>query len=193
MQARFSKKLTFSAKDIIEAAKTSVACMSSAKEFILQGKIETLEHLEQRKKHISKVLMEFCEASMLNDLEIITSINGINNVTATTFLAETGAMEKFTSHRSLIAYAGLDPTVYQSGKYEGRSRISKRGNRHLRRVIWIMTGCAIVHNPVFKAYFEKKKAEGQAPKKAIFATSHKLLRTIYAMLTQRTNFEVRCR
>ncbi len=191
-QAKWSKMLKFSADEIIEAAKISVACVSPAKEFILQGKLETMEHLEQRKKLISKILTEFCEASMLSDLEIITSIDGINNGTATTFLAEIGGMDKFASHRNLIAYAGLDPTVYQSGKYEGRSRISKRGNRHLRRVIWIMTGSAIVHNPVFKAYFQKKKDEGQAPKKAIFATSHKLLRTIHAMLSQRTHFERKC-
>ncbi|MCP3677521.1 MAG: IS110 family transposase [Deltaproteobacteria bacterium] len=82
--------------------------------------------------------------------------------------------------------------MYQSGKYESVSRISKRGNRHLRRGIWIMTGCAVVHNPVFKAYLLKKKAGGQSPKKAMFATSHKLLRTIHAMLSHRTNFEVRC-
>jgi len=191
-QSRCSEKLTFTAEEIIERAKRSVASISPAKALILQGKLETLEHLEQRKKGISKVLTEYCEASMLNDLEILTSIDGINKGTATTFLAETGGVERFASHRSLIAYAGLDPTVYQSGKYEGMSRISKRGNRHLRRVIWIMTGCAVVHNPVFKAYFQKKKAEGQAPKKALFATSHKLLRTIHAMLSHRTNFEVRC-
>lgn len=191
-QARCSKKLTFSAEEIIEAANESVASVSPAKEFILKGKLETLEHLEQRKKRISKILTEYCEASMISDLDIITSIDGINNTTATTFLAETGGMERFASHRKLIAYAGLDPTVYQSGKYEGKSRISKRGNRHLRRVIWIMTGTAIVHNPTFKTYFQKKKDEGQAPKKAIFATSHKLLRTIHAMLTQRTHFEARC-
>jgi hypothetical protein len=54
--------LTFSAQDIIDAAKTSVASVSPAKAFILQGKLETLEHLEKRQKHISKVLTEYCEA-----------------------------------------------------------------------------------------------------------------------------------
>ena len=191
-QTRFSKKLTFTAEEIIDAAKISVASISPAKALILQGKLNILEHLEERKKGISKVLTECREASMLNDLEILTTINRINRGTATTFLAESGGVERFASHRSLIAYAGLDPTVHQSGKYEGVSRISKRGNRHLRRVIWIMTGCAVVHNPVFKAYFLKKKAEGQAPKKAMFVTSHKPLRTIHAMLSHRTSFEVRC-
>lgn len=166
--------------------------MSQAKELILQGKIETFEHLEKRKEKLSAVLTEYCESSMIEDLEILTSIKGISNGTATTFLAELGTIGSFRSWKSLVAYAGLDPTVHQSGKFEGKSRISKRGNRHLRRVVWIMTGSVITHNAVFKEYFMKKKAEGQAPKKAIFATSHKLLRLIHAMLTQRTHYQERC-
>lgn len=191
-QTPSSRKLTASPEDIIEAAASSVASLSKAKELILQGKIETFEHLEERKKKLSAVLTEYCESSMIEDLEILTSIKGISNGTATTFLAEVGTIGSFRSWKSLIAYAGLDPTVHQSGKFEGKSRISKRGNRHLRRVVWIMTGSVISHNRVFKEYFLKKKAEGQAPKKAIFATSHKLLRLIHAMLSQRTHFQERC-
>jgi transposase len=191
-QTMGSRKLTVSPKDIIEAAASSVASVSAAKELILQGKIETLEHLEKRKKKISAVLTEYCASSMIEDLEILTSIKGISNGTATTFLAEIGTIENFRSWKNLVAYAGLDPTVHQSGKFEGKSRISKRGNRHLRRVIWLMTGCVISQNRIYKEYFLKKKAEGQAPKKAMFATSHKLLRLIHAMLSQRTHFQERC-
>jgi len=68
----------------------------------------------------------------------VTSIAGINNKMATTLLAEIGQISNYHSHKNLIAFAGIDPSVYQSGKYEGASRISKRGNRHLRRVIWLM-------------------------------------------------------
>ncbi|MCP3677520.1 MAG: IS110 family transposase [Deltaproteobacteria bacterium] len=100
-QSRCSEKLTFSDEEIIERAKRSVASISPVKALILRGKLETLAHLEQRKKCISKVLTEYCEASILNDLEILTSIDGINKGTATTFLAETGGVERFASHRSL--------------------------------------------------------------------------------------------
>ena len=94
--------------------------------------------------------------------------------------------------KKLIAFAGIDPTVYQSGKFEGSSRISKRGNRHLRRVIWLMTSCAIQHNVTFRAYYMRKRNEGQPFKKAVFATAHKLVRVIFAMLTQRTMFKEVC-
>ena len=129
---------------------------------------------------------------MLEDFEIITSIDGINTRTATSFLAEIGYISNYASYKKLIAFAGIDPTVYQSGKFEGQSRISKRGNRHLRRVIWIMTTCVIQHNALFRGYYMKKRGEGQVFKKAVFATAHKLIRVIFAMLTQRTMFKEVC-
>jgi transposase len=185
-------RLTYTAEDLIQAAKQSVATISPAKELILQGKVRTHEHLRERYEELTKILTEYCKSSMLEDFEIITSIDGINKRTATTFLAEIGCIGNYDSHKKLIAFAGIDPTVYQSGKFEGSSRISKRGNRHLRRVIWLMTTCVIQHNTTFRAYFMKKRSEGQPFKKAVFATAHKLIRVIFAMLTQRTMFREVC-
>jgi transposase len=185
-------RLTYTADDLIKAAKESVATISPAKELILKGKVRTLQHLQERYEEMTKILTEYCKSSMLEDFEIITSIDGINKRTATSFLAEIGCISNYASYKNLIAFAGIDPTVYQSGKFEGESRISKRGNRHLRRVIWIMTTCVIQHNAIFKAYYLKKRSEGQAFKKAVFATAHKLIRVIFAMLTQRTMFKEVC-
>jgi transposase len=185
-------RLTYTAEDLIRAAKKSVATISPAREFILQGKVRTHQHLQERYAELTKILTEYCKSSMLEDFEIITSIDGISNCTATTFLAEIGCIGNYASHKQLIAFAGIDPTVYQSGKLEGASRISKRGNRHLRRVIWLMTTCVIQHNTTFRAYFMKKRSEGQPYKKAVFATAHKLVRAVFAMLTQRTMFREVC-
>lgn len=185
-------RLTYTAEDLIQAAKQSVATISPAKELILQGKVRTLQHLQERYVELTKILTEYCKSSMLEDFEIVTSIDGINKGTATTFLAEIGCIGNYPSHKKLIAFAGIDPTVYQSGKFEGASRISKRGNRHLRRVIWLMTVNVIHHNNTFRAYFTKKKSEGQPFKKAVFATAHKLIRMLFAMLSQRTMFREAC-
>jgi transposase len=185
-------RLTYTAEDLIQAAKQSIATISPAKEFILQGKVRTLQHLKERYDELTKILTEYCKSSMLEDFEIITSIAGISKGTATTFLAEIGCIGNFASHKKLIAFAGIDPTVYQSGKFEGSSRISKRGNRHLRRVIWLMTTHVIEHNTTFRAYYMKKRSEGQPFKKAVFATAHKLIRLIFTMLTQRTMFREVC-
>lgn len=181
-------KITFTPQQIIDAARSSVATVSPAKEIILSGKLETLEHLEKRSGELTRALTGYCEAKVIEDLKIITSIDGINKGTATTFLAEVGPITNYRSHKKLIAYAGVDPTVYQSGKYEGASKISKRGNRHLRRVLWLMTVNVIQHNKVFRSHFQKKRAQGQPFKKAVFATAHKLIRVIFTMLTHRTYF-----
>lgn len=187
-----SCRLRFTPKDLIEAARTSIATVSPAKELILSGKIETLVHLQKRRDELTKALTKHCESTIVEDLRIVTSISGINNIMATALLAEIGQIGNYLSHKHLIAFAGIDPTVYQSGKYEGASRISKRGNRHLRRVIWLMTISVIHHNSVFKNYFLKRRNEGQPFKKAVFATAHKLMRVIFAMLSKKTSFVAEC-
>ena len=146
-----SCRLRFTPKGLIEAARTSIATVSPAKELILSGKIETLVHLQKRRDELTKALTKYCESTIVEDLRIVTSINGINNTMATALLAEIGQIGNYLSHKHLIAFAGIDPTVYQSGKYEGASRISKRGNRHLRRIIWLMTISVIHHNSVFSS------------------------------------------
>jgi transposase len=185
-------RLTYTATDLIHAAQNSVATVSPAKELILRGKVATLRHLYERRHELTKALTEYCKASMIEDLEIITSIKGISNNTATAFLAEIGNVRHYPTSKNLIAFAGIDPAVYQSGKYEGSGRISKRGNRHLRRVIWLMTTCVIQHNKTFQSHFARKRQTGQPYKKAVLSTAHKLVRVIYSMLSQRTHFREDC-
>ena len=155
---------------------------------ILPGKIETLLHLEERLAQLTKMLVKLCETTMQEDLKILTSIDGINNITAAPFLAEMGDWRGFRSYKQLIAFAGLDPSIHQSGTFLGVSRLSKRGNRHLRRLIWLMTFCAIRMEGPFKAYFIRRKTEGLPFKKALFATAHKLVRVIFSMLNNRTYY-----
>ena len=180
--------LSFTAQDIIKAAKNSVGLISPAKEIILRGKVSTPVHLQERSAHMTRLMTKMCEAMMLEDLEIVTSTQGINVKTAAPFLAEVGDLRKFSCYKKLIAFAGIDPSARQSGKDIGLRKISKRGNRHLRRVIYIMASPVVEHNTSFRAYSERRKKEGMSPQKAIFATAHKLIRVIFAMLTHRTYF-----
>jgi transposase len=115
-------------------------------------------------------------------------VDGISAITGSTFLAELRDIETFRSYKHVIVFAGLDPSIHQSGQYVGMSRISKRGNRHLRRVIFLMTLCAVRSRNVFREYFLKRKEEGLPPKKAILLTAHKLLRVLFAMLTRKSYF-----
>lgn len=182
------RKVSISADEVIKAAKNSIASNSLAKELILPQKISTLLHLMEQLDKLSGILSDLCESIAIKEMEIITSIDGIGNSTGAAFLAEIGNINNFPSHKSLIAYAGIDPTVFQSGKFEGTSRISKRGNRHIRRIIYLMTVGVIRCNAFFKAYFLKRKQDGLPFRKAVLATAHKLVRTIFAMLSHKSLF-----
>jgi transposase len=184
-------RIRLSIKDLVNAAHHSIAFPHPALEMILPWKIATLIHLNERLDEVTKLLVRFCESVMKEDLDIIISLDGVNTKTAAPFLAEMGDYRNYKSYKNFIAYTGLDPSIHQSGTLEGISKLSKRGNRHLRRVIYLMTFCAIrVHGP-FKEYFQRRKREGLPFKKALFATAHKLIRTIFAMLTKRTYY--RCK
>lgn len=184
-------RLTFSAQDIIVAAKNSVGIVSPAKEIILQGKVSTLIHLQERIEHMTKLMIALCKASMLQDLEIVTSITGIKTKTAVPFLAEVGDIKHYSCYKKLIAFAGLDPSVRQSGKFVGQSKISKRGNRHLRRALYLMASSVVKSNNFFRQYFIRKKKEGVSAQKALFAVTHKLIRVIFAMLKNKTHFTLK--
>ena len=182
-------KLTYSSEDILRAAKTSIGTVSPAKEIIVQGKIATLLHLQERLDEMTKLLTDLCKATRIDDLKILRSIKGVGLKTAAPFLAEMGEVQNYASHKKLIAFTGIDPSLHESGNYIGMSKLSKRGNRHLRRAVYLMAAAVASKNPFFKAYFLRRKREGLPPQKALFATAHKLLRVIFAMLSNRTYFK----
>ncbi len=177
------------AKKLIKAALSSIGTNSPAKEIIIKQKIGFFLHLEEALQEITTILVDMARKLMEEDINIMTSIKGIGDKTAANFLVEMGGdINQFERSGKIIAMAGLDPAVYQSGKHEGKGRITKRGNRHLRKIIWMMTTKAIQYSEIFKDYYLKRRKEGLPYKKAVLATAHKLIRVIYAMLTQRTTF-----
>jgi transposase len=148
--------------------------------------------LEQHLQELIDMLIELCQAKIQQDMDILTSVKGIGEKTAMNFLIEMGwDIKQLESHMKLIAMAGHDPALYQSGKIDRKGKISKRGNRHLRRVIWLMTTKVIQFNGRFKQYYLKRIEDGLPYKKAVLATAHKLIRVMFAMLTNRTLFNAR--
>lgn len=95
-----------------EAARSSVAVVNRAKEIIVQGKVATLLHLQERLEELTKLLTDLCKATRVEDLKILRSIKGVGPNTAVPFLAEVGEVKNFTSSKKLIAFAGLDPSIH---------------------------------------------------------------------------------
>ncbi len=181
-------RFKLSPEEIIELAKNSVGIRNDGLETVLVTKLSMLTVALEALEKITDCLINTPKLLIPEELNILTSIKGIDVVSATHFMAEIGGEQNFSKNKELIAYAGVDPTVYESGRYRGRSRISKRGNRHLRRILWIMAVNVVMNNSYFRSYFEKKRSEGKSYNMAIMCVVHKLIRVIYAMLVNRTHF-----
>jgi transposase len=122
----------------------------------------------------------------------LTTIPGVGPVLAATILAEIGEIDRFPRFRSLVAYAGIDPSVFESGQFQGtRQRLSKRGSPYLRRALYLATHSAHLHNPDLDAYLQQKVGQGRSYKEALVATSRKLLARIYVVLKEGRPFEIR--
>lgn len=122
----------------------------------------------------------------------IKTIPGIGNVTAATILGEIGDINRFENPSKLVAYAGLDSSVSQSGEYEAPSgHLSKRGSPYLRKALYHAALRAEFCDPVFHAYYEKKRKEGKHHLVATNAVARKLCHTIFAVLKNNTPYEIK--
>jgi transposase len=120
------------------------------------------------------------------------ALPGVGPVLAATILAELGDVARFPSLKALVAYAGLDPSVYESGAFHGtRQHISKRGSPYLRRALYLAAHSAHQRNPDLHAYLQRKLAAGKPYRAAVVATAHRLLARIHAVLKQGRPYEVR--
>jgi len=100
-------------------------------------------------------------------------------------LAEIGDVSRFPRFQSLVAYAGIDPSVFESGQFHGRRQhLSKRRSPVLRRALYLATHSAQLDTPDLKDYLQRKLQEGKPYKEAVVATSRKLLARIYTILKE---------
>jgi transposase len=157
------------------------------------GNAEVVRSLEGIAKAFGKEIARLTgKLSKLAAPEVMTisSIAGVGEGTAAVIAAELGDVSRFAGKRQAVAFSGLDPTVRESGtSVRGRSRISKRGSGVLRHVLFQGAWGLMMHNPHFKAFYEKKKAEGKHYFAILCAMARKLLILVYTMLKNNTLYD----
>jgi transposase len=122
----------------------------------------------------------------------ITSISGIGPVTGAIILAEIGDVQRFATPEKLVAYAGIDPTVYQSGQFTAsQTRMSKRGSPYLRHALWQAAFMAAQYDPQLRDFYQKKRAEGKAHGTAVGAVCRELLHRIFVVLKEQRPYVIR--
>ena len=152
------------------------------KQAILQIELYT-EQIEEVEK-LSKQILDEMKSKIL-------TIPGMSYNQATAIHGFIGDINRFNKSCQLLAYAGLDPSVYQSGNFEARStRMSKRGNSLLRYNLVYAAHNLVLHNKTFKEYYDLKRSQGKSHYCALGHCAHKLVRIIFKMLKSNVDFDL---
>jgi len=186
--AKKGRKPALTYDKFIELAKDSIGISTHNYALIIKHDIQMLRFLNQQIDEITENFLDEINKNKKDDLEIIKSIKGISDITSAHFLAEIKDIDRFENKRKLAAYAGIDPSIKQSGAMYSRGRISKKGSRSLRRYLYLMASGVMRCNEYFRAYYLKKKNEGMQHRKAMIALCNKLVRVLYAMLKNGKKF-----
>ena len=174
------------AEEIKELAKCSVGDDNIAVELEVKSVIAIINTRAEQILVLEKKIEEF--SHQLNSP--IISIPGISHITGMTILAEIGKIQDFPEGAKLISYAGMEPLVHQSGKYDAAHMpISKHGSRYLRKALYQAVFTVCKYNPVFQDYYTKKRNQGKSHRCAQGHCVRKLLRVIYKLLSTNVSFD----
>jgi len=178
------------AEQIQEQARQSIGVgfLADAVRVEMHCLLAQIELLEEQQAEVDKAQEELMQTIP----QYITSIPGIALPTGAAILAEIGDVSRFENEGKLVAYAGIDATVHQSGQFNaGKMHMSKRGSPYLRLALWQAASMAIRHNEELKIYYQKKRKEGKAHGTALGAVCRKLLIRVYVILKQNRPYEIR--
>jgi len=151
---------------------------------------QTLAQIELLEKQI-EVLDATIVSAMVEMNSIIMSIPGIGYINGAMILGEIGNIKRFDKPCKLLAYAGLDPTINQSGKFTAKhTKMSKRGSKLLRYALINAAWNVSLNNKTFDAYFKLKQSQGNSHYAALGHVAHKLVRVIFKILKDNVPFNL---
>ena len=165
------------AEEIQSRARETFGIKFAKRSFSFQIKqiISLEEQLKEIEIEISCLLEDICP--------VITTITGIGSVLGASIVSEIGNISRFERANQLVAYAGLDTRIKQSGDFSAtNTKLSKRGSPYLRRSIWLAATVAAFKDPALSIYYQGLRARGKAHGTAIGAVARKLTNIIFAVL-----------
>ena len=173
------------AAQIRQAARSSIGSFSEVKALELQQTIQRIQALESMITQVeAKInpILDFLKSPLM-------SVPGISYRMAAVIIAETENFEGFSHAEKVLAYAGLEPSVYQSGQLTStRARMVKRGSKYLRYALFNATKYVCRWDPHFNAYLAKKRTEGKPYHVAVSHAAKKLLRVLFHLVKTGQSF-----
>jgi transposase len=175
------------AHEIKKKARTSFGITIATDSFTFQLKL-LMQQLSFLKEQLITVDDEI--DSLMQDIDtVLVTIPGINTILAASIIAEIGDISRFKTSSQLVSFAGINPTVRQSGNFTGtKNRMSKKGSPYLRFALWKAAVTAVQFNPELKAYYERRKDDGKHHMVVIGAVARKLTGMIFSMLKHNQSY-----
>ena len=181
-RGRFGKQDAQSLKSL---AMSSVGVKNTYISIQITQTIAQIELIESQLTELETVI----EAAVDELDSVIMTVPGIGKLNGAMILGEIGDIKRFSDSSKLLAYAGLDPVINQSGKFNAkRTRMSKRGSKLLRYALINAAWNVSLNNDTFKRYYDSKIAQGNSHYSALGHTAHKLVRVLFKLLNDNIPF-----
>ena len=168
-----------------ELAKNSIGHHNENTDLLISTYVSIInnfnEKIEPIDKQISTIIKEL-NPKML-------TIPGLGEISAATILSEYGDIKNFSSPNKMLAFAGLEPSVIESGTLQSNGKMVKHGSRHLRYSIMNIAMTILRYSPTFYDYYLKKRSEGKCHRVALSHVSKKLIRVIYCLEKNNIDFD----
>jgi transposase len=157
---------------------SSVKSLSIENDFEQDILTKTKQEFEANIKTVKKEIMTGITVE-------IPEIRGVSDLHFKAIVAELGNIDRFKNHKQVVAFAGLDPSIRESGSsILGRSKLSKRGSKTMRYFLFQSAWGVMMHNDKYKRYYAKKRSEGKHYYSCLSAIARKLLCEIYHNLKE---------
>lgn len=168
-----------------QLAKDSIGHHDNNTDLLISTYVSTINHFNDKidpiNKQISTIIKEL-NPKML-------SIPGLGEISAATILSEYGDIKNFSSPNKMLAFAGLEPSIVQSGTIENNGKMVKHGSGHLRYSIMNISMSILRYSPTFYDYYLKKRSEGKCHRVALSHVCKKLIRVIYCLEKNNIDFD----
>lgn len=169
-----------------QLAKDSIGHPTETSDFLIESYVKSINCLSEQIDSIEKQIIESVRKL---DTHIL-SIPGIAEISAGSIIAEFGDIKNFESPEKMLAFAGLEPSIRQSGTLSTEGHMVKHGSGYLRNTIMRVVNSLVMHDQVFNDYYNKKRDEG---KHHLVAQSHvakKLIRIIYTLEIKGIDYDI---
>jgi transposase len=150
-----------------------------------------IKELEKKIKAIEKQLADLVKKDeALNEkMALVTSVKGIGDITAYKILAQIPNIDAFSNAKQFAAYMGVSPKQHQSGKFNGRTTISRMGDSRLRKAIYMAALVAKRYNEALQPFVKRLELKGKSPKSIVCAVMRKLAHLVFGILKNNRPFD----